>query len=98
MTTRREQVREAIARHRKRRKRGFFWRPILVTKAQLDQLEERGYLNPSDRGTRRADAGCSAHEIAAWSGHITLKEVERYTKSANQKRLAVNAMARMANK
>src|SRR5215472_4533637 len=52
MTTRREQVREAIARHRKRRKRGFFWRPILVTKAQLDQLEERGYLNPSDRGTR----------------------------------------------
>ena len=52
MTTRREQVREAIARHRKRRKRGFFWRSILVTKAQLDQLEERGYLNPSDRGTR----------------------------------------------
>jgi hypothetical protein len=24
----------------------------LVTKAQLDQLEERGYLNPGDRGTR----------------------------------------------
>ena len=50
--TRREQVREAIARHRKRRKRGFLWRPILVTKAQLDQLEERGYLNRGDRGTR----------------------------------------------
>jgi integrase len=48
--------------------------------------------------TRRADAGCSAHEIAAWSGHMTLKEVERYTKSANQKRLAVQAMARIANK
>ena len=44
MMTRQEQVRDAIARHRKRRKRGFFWRPILVTKAQLDQLEERGYL------------------------------------------------------
>ena len=27
-------------------------RPIIVTKAQLDQLEERGYLNPGDRGTR----------------------------------------------
>jgi hypothetical protein len=52
MTPRQEQVRDAIARHRKRRKRGFFWRPILVTKAQLDQLEERGYLNPGDRGTR----------------------------------------------
>jgi hypothetical protein len=25
---------------------------ILVTKDQLDQLEERGYLNPGDRGTR----------------------------------------------
>jgi hypothetical protein len=29
---------------------------------------------------------------------MTLKEVERYTKSANQKRLAVSAMARIANK
>jgi hypothetical protein len=48
--TRREQVREAIARHRKRRKRGFLWRPI--TKAQLDQLEVRGYLDPDRRGER----------------------------------------------
>jgi integrase len=48
--------------------------------------------------TRLADAGCSTHEIAAWSGHMTLKEVERYTKSANQKRLAVSAMARIANR
>jgi hypothetical protein len=52
MSTRREQVREAIARHRKRRKHGFFWRPITVTKAQLDQLEERGYLDPDLRGER----------------------------------------------
>ena len=44
--------------------------------------------------TRLADAGCSAHEIAAWSGHLSLKEVERYTKSADQKRLAIQAMAR----
>jgi hypothetical protein len=58
--TRREQVCEATARHRKRRKRGFFWRPILVTKAQLDQLEERGYLNPGDRGTRADE--CEAIE------------------------------------
>ena len=39
--TRREQVCEAIARHRKRLKCGFLRRPIVVTKAQLDQLEER---------------------------------------------------------
>jgi integrase len=42
-----------------------------------------------------ADAGCSAHEIAAWSGHMTLKEVERYTRSADQKRLAGSALAKV---
>ena len=42
-----------------------------------------------------ADAGCSAHEIAAWSGHMTLKEVERYTKSADQKRLAASALLKV---
>src|SRR5437762_13916547 len=51
-TIRREQVREAIARNRKRRKHGLLWRPILVTKSQLDQLEERGYLDPNRRGER----------------------------------------------
>jgi hypothetical protein len=61
MTTRREQVRDAIARHRKRRKRGLFWRPITVTKDQLDQLEVRGYLDPDLRG-ERADE-CDAIEM-----------------------------------
>jgi hypothetical protein len=48
VTIRREQVREAI--DRRRRKHGLLWRPILVTKSQLDQLEERGYLDPGRRG------------------------------------------------
>ena len=56
MTNRREQIREATARHRKRRKRGFFLRPILVAKDQLDQLEERGYLDPDLRGERADEA------------------------------------------
>jgi integrase len=43
---------------------------------------------------RLAEAGCSANEIAAISGHATLQEVERYTKAADQQRLARNAMAR----
>src|SRR5215471_2485597 len=43
--------------------------------------------------TQLADAGCSAHQIAAWSGHMTLREVERYTKAANQRRLARSAIA-----
>jgi integrase len=45
-------------------------------------------------GCRRlAEAGCSANEIAAWSGQ-SLREVERYTKAVDQKRLARNALAR----
>jgi integrase len=43
---------------------------------------------------RMAEAGCSAHEIAAITGHGTLKEIERYTKAAEQARLARQAMAR----
>jgi hypothetical protein len=52
MTTRQEQLREATARYRKRRKRGLFWRPIKVTKDQLDQLEKQGYIAPDRRGER----------------------------------------------
>jgi integrase len=37
---------------------------------------------------RLAKAGCSANEIAAITGHASLEEVARYTKAAEQKRLA----------
>ena len=43
---------------------------------------------------RLAEAGCSANEIMAISGHATMKELVRYTKAADQARLARNAMAR----
>jgi len=43
---------------------------------------------------RLAEAGCSANEIAAISGHKTLNEIARYTSAADQERLARNAMAR----
>jgi integrase len=46
-------------------------------------------------GRRLAEAGCSANEIAAWSGQ-SLREVERYTRAADQARLARNALARAA--
>jgi integrase len=45
---------------------------------------------------RLAEVGCPVHEIAAMSGHASLREVERYTKAADQARLARNALARMA--
>jgi len=44
---------------------------------------------------RLAHAGCSTKEIAAISGHKSLKEVERYTRDAEQARLARSAMARL---
>jgi integrase len=47
--------------------------------------------------TRLADAGCTAHEIAAISGHKTLAEVERYTRKADQARLARAALERLGN-
>jgi integrase len=37
---------------------------------------------------RLAEAGCSANVIASISGHKTLREVERYTKAADQARMA----------
>lgn len=45
---------------------------------------------------RLAELGCTAHEIAAITGHRTLKEVARYTAAASQKIMAASGMARMA--
>jgi integrase len=42
-----------------------------------------------------AEIGCSAHEIASVTGHRSLTEIERYTKAADQKRLAKAAIHRL---
>jgi integrase len=42
---------------------------------------------------RLAEAGCSANVIASISGHTSLREVERYTKAADQERMAGAGMA-----
>jgi integrase len=44
---------------------------------------------------RAAEAGWSPHEIAAFTGHKTLKEVERYTRAASQRKLALRAVKAM---
>jgi integrase len=44
---------------------------------------------------RLAEAGCSTHEIAAITGHASLKEVARYTETVDRKRLAQSAMAKV---
>jgi YD repeat-containing protein len=43
-----------------------------------------------------ADAGCSMHEIAAVTGHLSLSMVQLYTKSADQERLASAAIIRLS--
>jgi integrase len=44
---------------------------------------------------RLAEAGCSASEISAISGHSSLREVARYTAAADRMRLARNAVERL---
>lgn len=44
---------------------------------------------------RLAEAGCTPHEIMSITGHKTLAEVDRYTRAANQERLAESAIIRM---
>ena len=44
---------------------------------------------------RLAEAGCTPNEISAITGHRSLSEVARYTRAADQKRLATVAMAKV---
>src|SRR5262249_51190097 len=44
---------------------------------------------------RAAEAGNTAHELMAFSGHKTLAEGQRYTEAANKKRLADSGAAKM---
>jgi integrase len=46
---------------------------------------------------RLAEAGCTAKQIQAITGHRSLKEVERYTRKADQTRLARQAVAMQEN-
>jgi integrase len=46
---------------------------------------------------RLAESDATANQIASISGHKTLKEVERYTKAADQKKMARAAMDKVPN-
>jgi integrase len=58
--------------------------------AGLSQCSAHGLRKAAAR--RLAEAGCTAYEIAAITGHASLREVVRYTKAADQKRLAIAPM------
>ena len=57
--------------------------------AELPQCSAHGLRKAA--ATRLADDGATAYEIMSITGHKTLKQVERYTRAANQKRLAASA-------
>ena len=46
---------------------------------------------------RLAEAGCTAHEIMAITGHASLKELERYTRTVSQAKTAEAAMGKITN-
>jgi integrase len=66
-----------------------------------DQCRAAGLHGCSAHGLRKAaarrlaEAGCTTHEIAAITGHASLKEVARYTEAVDRKRLAQSAMAKV---
>jgi integrase len=47
---------------------------------------------------RLAEAGCTAHEIMSFTGHTTLKEVQRYTAAADRRQLADSAAAKIGRR
>jgi integrase len=61
-------------------------------RAGLPQCSAHGLRKAAAR--RLAEAGCTAHEIAAITGHASLGELVRYTKAVDQRRLAEAAMAK----
>ncbi len=64
------------------------------------QCDQAGLPHCSAHGIRKAaarrlaEAGCTAHEIGAITGHASLTELVRYTRAADQRRLAEAAMTK----
>jgi integrase len=80
---------------------GRAFTPERFTKWFVKQCERIGLTGLSPHGLRKAscrrlaEAGCSANEIASISGHVSLNEIARYTRAADQMRMARNAVERL---
>jgi integrase len=66
---------------------------LVVRSARVARLPTKCVPHGLRKGAMRRRS--TTKEIAAMSGHRTLKEVERYTAAADQERLARSAMARL---
>ena len=63
-----------------------------------DKIEKRAcqsgvYAWTEAAARQLAEAGCTANEIASFTGHATLQQVSRYTKATEQRKLAQAANA-----
>jgi integrase len=69
-----------------------------------ERCDEAGLPHCSSHGLRKAaarrlaEAGNSANQIAAVTGHLSLKEVERYTRAADQEKMADMAVDTMPDR
>lgn len=65
------------------------------------QCLKAGIHDKSSHGLRKtaarrlAEAGCTPTEIMAITGHQSIKEVDRYTKSVDQQKMGLSAMAKL---
>jgi integrase len=66
-----------------------------------EQCDMAGLHHCSAHGLRKAaarrfaEAGFTTHEVAAWTGHDSLREVERYTRAANRRMLALAGLRKI---
>jgi integrase len=81
------------------------WKPASITAGLRSALERIGFPDGHGiHGLRKlaaanlAEAGCSASEIAAVTGHRSLAMISLYTASADQERLATAAIVRLTKR
>jgi hypothetical protein len=63
--------------------------------SNFEPLRSGSSLGRVETRAALAEAGATAHEIAAVTGHMSLEEIERYTRGARKKKLADTAMAKL---
>jgi len=69
------------------------WFRELCDKAGCPGVSAHGLRKATAR--RLAEIGCTEHQIASITGHASLSEVQRYTKAADRKRMAREAMKKL---
>ena len=75
-------------------RRGFFARRIREAQKRILGTHYPVHGLRKSASNRLAEAGCTPNEIAAITGHKTLAMVELYTRQADQRRRAGNAMSK----